>query len=68
MESYVVVKIFISDSFCLRLLFFEEFNFDEIFVDLFDKVSCLDEDQSEKLDNSWIENVEMVEENDNFEN
>lgn len=44
MESYVVVKIFISDWFCLRLLFFEEFNFDEIFVDLFDNVSSLDED------------------------
>lgn len=44
LESYVVVKILISDRFCLRLLFFEEFNFDEIFVDLFDKVSSLDED------------------------
>lgn len=44
LESYVVVKIFISDWFCLRLLFFEEINIDEIFVNLFDIVSSLDED------------------------
>lgn len=68
LECYAAAKILISDRFCPRLLFSEEFNFDEIFVDSSDKASSSDEDQSEKSDNSWTENVEMVEENDNLEN
>lgn len=68
LESYAAAKILISDRFCPRLLFSEEFNFDEIFVDSSDKASSSDEDQSEKSSNSWTKNVEMVEENDNLEN
>eukprot|EP00105_Crassostrea_gigas_P019049 XP_011437376.1 PREDICTED: uncharacterized protein LOC105335263 [Crassostrea gigas] len=68
LESYAAAKILISNQFCPRLLFSEEFNFDEIFVDSSDKASSSDEYQSEKSDNSWTKKVEMVEENDNLEN
>lgn len=68
LESYAAAKILISDRFCPRLLFSEEINIDEIFVNSSDTASSSDEDQSEKSDNSWTKNVEIVEENDNLEN
>lgn len=49
-------------------MFSEEINIDEIFVNSSDTASSSDEDQSEKSDNSWTKNVEIVEENDNLEN
>lgn len=42
LESYAAAKILISNRFCPRLLFSEEFNFDEIFVDSSDKASSSD--------------------------
>lgn len=68
LESYAAAKILIGDRFCPRLLFSEEFDLDEIFVDSSDKANSSNEDGGEESDSSWTNNVEMVEENDNLEN
>lgn len=50
-----------NDIFCFRFLFFEKFNFCEIFDDLFDKLSRLNKDKIEKLENCWIFIVDIIE-------